>query len=61
MPIAALNLPWVSVEEYLNTQYPDGDREYLDGVVVERNVGTSLAQRLAADPDCISVRFPEES
>lgn len=28
------------VEEYLATRYPDGDREYLDGVVVERNVGT---------------------
>jgi len=32
--------PLVSVEEYLNTSYPDGDREYLDGLVVERNVGT---------------------
>jgi len=32
--------PLVPVEEYLNTSYPDGDREYLDGVVVERNVGT---------------------
>src|SRR5580700_10399211 len=30
----------VPVEEYLNTSYPDGDREYLDGLVVERNVGT---------------------
>src|SRR5690348_7190713 len=29
----------VPVEEYLRTSYPDGDREYLDGVVVERNVG----------------------
>ena len=32
--------PLISVEEYLHTSYPDGDREYLDGVVVERNVGT---------------------
>jgi Uma2 family endonuclease len=32
--------PLVSVEEYLATDYPDGDREYLDGVIVERNVGT---------------------
>src|SRR5438477_10305943 len=32
--------PLVPVEEYLNTSYPDGDREYLDGLVVERNVGT---------------------
>ena len=30
----------VPVEEYLNTSYPDGDREYLDGLVVGRNVGT---------------------
>jgi len=32
--------PLVSVEEYLHTNYPNGDREYLDGLVVERNVGT---------------------
>ena len=32
--------PPVPVEKYLSTSYPDGDREYLDGVVVERNVGT---------------------
>ena len=32
--------PPVSVDEYLNTSYPDGDREYLDGLVVERNLGT---------------------
>ncbi|HEY1342262.1 MAG TPA: Uma2 family endonuclease [Bryobacteraceae bacterium] len=39
--MAALpSAPPVSVEEYLATNYPDGDREYLDGVVVERNVGT---------------------
>jgi Uma2 family endonuclease len=29
----------VSVEQYLNTSYRDGDREYVDGIVVERNVG----------------------
>jgi Uma2 family endonuclease len=29
----------VPVEEYLATSYPDGDREYLDGQVVERNMG----------------------
>jgi Uma2 family endonuclease len=27
------------VQEYLNTSYPDGDREYVDGVIVERHVG----------------------
>lgn len=32
--------PLVSVDEYLNTSYPDGDREYLDGQVVERYMGT---------------------
>jgi Uma2 family endonuclease len=29
----------VSVAEYLSTSFPDGDREYVDGRVVERNVG----------------------
>jgi len=32
--------PLVSVEEYLRSSYPDGDREYLDGLIVERNSGT---------------------
>jgi len=31
--------PTVSVEEYLTTSYPDGDREYIDGNIVERNLG----------------------
>jgi Uma2 family endonuclease len=38
--MAALPDPLMSVEEYLATSFPDGDREYLDGVVVERNLGT---------------------
>jgi Uma2 family endonuclease len=42
----AHDFPLVPVEEYLNTQYPDGDREYLDGIVVERNVGTPLHSAL---------------
>jgi len=29
----------VSVEEYLSTSYPDGDCEYVDGQIVERNLG----------------------
>jgi len=29
----------VSVEAYLRTSYPDGDREYVDGRIVESNVG----------------------
>jgi Uma2 family endonuclease len=39
-------LPFVSVEEYLNTSYPDGDREYVDGMIVERNLGTLPHGRL---------------
>jgi Uma2 family endonuclease len=31
---------FVTVRKYLNTSYQDGDREYLDGVVVKRNLGT---------------------
>ena len=45
-------LPFVSVEEYLNTSYPDGDREYVDGIVVERNLGTiphSLLQSILTE------------
>jgi Uma2 family endonuclease len=38
--MAALPSSLVPVEEYLNTSYPDGDREYLDGLIVERNMGT---------------------
>jgi len=36
---AVPDAPLISIEEYLAASYPDGDREYLDGVVVERNVG----------------------
>lgn len=43
---AVPNLLHVSVEEYLKTDYPDGDREYLDGVVVERNVGSPVHSAL---------------
>jgi Uma2 family endonuclease len=31
--------PLVSVEAYLETQFVDGDREYLEGQILERNVG----------------------
>ena len=41
----------VSVDEYLSTSYPDGDCEYVDGEIVERNVGeidhASLQSRVA--------------
>ncbi len=29
----------VSLEEYLHTSFPDGDCEYVDGTIVERNLG----------------------
>jgi len=29
----------ISVEEYLRTSFQDGDREYVDGEIVERNLG----------------------
>lgn len=29
----------ISVDEYLSTSYPDGDLEYLNGRLVERNIG----------------------
>ena len=29
----------VSVDQYLNTSFPDGDREYVDGRIVERHMG----------------------
>ena len=29
----------VPVDEYLHTSFPDGDREYVDGRIVERNLG----------------------
>ena len=29
----------VSVDEYLHTSFEDGDREYVDGQIVERNLG----------------------
>jgi len=36
----------VSVDDYLAASYPDGDREYLDGVVMERNVGAPIHSTL---------------
>jgi Uma2 family endonuclease len=38
--------PFVSVEQYLNTDYPNGDCEYVDGVLEERYVGTLPHSRL---------------
>jgi Uma2 family endonuclease len=36
----------MSVEEYLTTSFDDGDREYVDGVIVERNLGEKDHSRL---------------
>jgi Uma2 family endonuclease len=36
----------ISVEEYLNTSFPNSDCEYVDGVVVERNLGERDHSRL---------------
>jgi Uma2 family endonuclease len=44
----------VFVEEYLATSFPDGDREYLDGVVCERNLGSVPHSALLA---ILSVHF----
>ncbi len=30
---------FIPVEEYLRTSFADGDREYVDGIIVERNLG----------------------
>ncbi|MGC9946260.1 MAG: Uma2 family endonuclease [Bryobacteraceae bacterium] len=50
----------VAVEEYLSTSYADGDREYVDGQVVERNVGeiehASLQSRIYL---YLAVHYPE--
>jgi Uma2 family endonuclease len=37
---AVPNPPLISVDEYLRTSYPDGDREYDNGILVERNLGS---------------------
>src|SRR5262249_53219444 len=36
----------VSVEEYLGTSFPDGDLEYVDGHLVERQMGERDHSRL---------------
>jgi len=38
--VAALpQSPPISIHEYLETIYEDGDREFVDGQVLERNLG----------------------
>jgi Uma2 family endonuclease len=38
--------PYMSVEEYLHTTFDGADREYLDGEVVERNMGNKSHGRI---------------
>jgi Uma2 family endonuclease len=38
--------PFMSVEEYLHTSFDGADREYLDGEVVERNMGNTSHGRV---------------
>ncbi len=49
----------VSVDEYLNTSYPDGDREYVDGRVVERNLGETEHSRLQRKPIVFFAKLEE--
>jgi Uma2 family endonuclease len=50
-----------TLQDYLNTSYPDGDREYLDGLVVERNVGTPRIQATRDRvPDLVILKRPFE-
>ena len=46
MSTAPLNHPFMSVEEYLHTSFDGADREYLDGEVVERNMGNKSHGRV---------------
>ena len=39
----------VSVEEYLRTSFSDGDREYVDGRIVERNLGEKNHSKTQAE------------
>ncbi len=44
----AETLALISVDEYLHTEYEGGDRDYVDGEILERNVGErdqSVAQK----------------
>ena len=45
--MAALSLPLITEEEYLNTSY-EPDREYVDGLLVERKVPTLIHSRVQA-------------
>ena len=42
----------VSVEEYLRTSFQDGDREYVDGRIVERHIGERDHSRTLGEVLC---------
>ncbi|HYM12347.1 MAG TPA: Uma2 family endonuclease [Bryobacterales bacterium] len=50
----------VSVDEYLHTSFPDGDREYIDGVILERNFGeidhAGVQSRILI---CLATHYPQ--
>jgi Uma2 family endonuclease len=49
----------ISIEEYLDTSYQDGDCEFLDGTVVRRNVGERLHSMVQANlVASLGSRFP---
>lgn len=50
----------VSVEEYLRTSYSDGDREYVDGEVRERNLGEFDHSEIQSElSHLIRARYPQ--
>ncbi len=50
----------ISVEEYLNTSYRP-DMEYVDGVLVETNVGDLLHSAVQSNIDsCIRQEYPDD-
>jgi len=44
---AVPNMPLVSIDDYLASSYPDGDREYLDGRFPDSQATTNASAMLA--------------
>jgi len=51
--------PLVPVEEYLRTSFDGPDREYLDGEIVERNVGENQHSEVQARRQVRRLRIPQ--
>jgi Uma2 family endonuclease len=50
----------VTVEEYLRTSFEDGDREYVDGEILERNLGeTDHARMQTKISSYLIVHYPQ--